>query len=249
METVPILEWAVKKDNDWKPKYYLGLIYWYSNNLSKAKELFQQCAMLPEYAPFYASRAALPNSDEEKEKDLEHAIQLDKDQWRYYKLLTENEILQKKYEQALSIVERYYKGHPENYIIGMLYAKTLMLNKKYKEADALLTKLQIIPFEGATDGRELYREAKLMQAVQEIKNKNYKGSLKFIDASKLWPMNLGVGKPYDEDIDERLENWLAYQNFIHLKNETAAQQMLDKIISFDKTKSEARINFVAANNL
>ena len=113
VETAPILEWALKKDNDWKPKYYLGLIYWHSNNLTKAKELFQQCGMEPGYAPFYAARASLPGSnEEEKETDLQHAIQLDKEQWRYYKLLAEHEILQKKYEQALAIAEQYYHGHP-----------------------------------------------------------------------------------------------------------------------------------------
>ena len=59
----------------------------------------------------------------------------------------------------------FYRGHPNDYIMGMLYAKTLLLNKKFKESDAMLTKLNIIPFEGATEGRELYREAKLMQAI------------------------------------------------------------------------------------
>ena len=94
--------------------------------------------------------------------------------------------------------------------MGMVYAKTLLLNKRYKESDALLTRLNIIPFEGATDGRELYREAKLMQAIQEMQKKNYKKALQFISASKLWPLNLGVGKPYDEDIDMRLEDWMSY---------------------------------------
>ena len=120
---------------------------------------------------FLCRKSFLPGiSKEQKETDLQHAIQLDKEQWRYHKLLAEHEILQKKYEQALTIAEQYYHSHPQDYIIGMLYAKTLLLNKKYKESDALLTRIQIIPFEGATDGRELYREAKLMQAVQEIKN-------------------------------------------------------------------------------
>ena len=106
--------------------------------------------------------------------------------------------------------------------MGMLYAKTLLLNKKYAAADAFLTKLEILPFEGATAGRQLYHEAKLMQAVTEMKNKQYKKALQFIADAKLWPENLGVGKPYDENIDERLENWLNYQCYTSLgDNETA----------------------------
>ena len=46
-----------------------------------------------------------------------------------------------------------------NYIMGMLYAKTLLLSKNFAAADALLTKLQILPFEGATDGRCLHKLA------------------------------------------------------------------------------------------
>ena len=111
----------------------------------------------------------------------------------------------------------------------MLYARTLLLNKKYKESDALLTRIQIIPFEGATDGRELYREAKLMQAVQEIKNKNYKKALQFINASKSWPLNLGVGKPYDEDIDLRLEEWMNYICYAKTGRTSQAQASLEKI--------------------
>ena len=230
-ETAPVMEWAVKKDNDWKPKYYLGLIYWHSNNLTRAKELFQQCGTEPGYAPFYAARASMPDiSNEQKESDLQHAIQLDKEQWRYHKLLAEHEILQKKYEQAQTIAEQYYHSHPHDFIIGMLYAKTLLLNKKYKETDALLTSIQIIPFEGATDGRELYREAKLMQAVQEIKNKNYKKALQFINASKSWPVNLGVGKPYDEDIDLRLEEWMSFLCYQKTGNTRQAQVSLQNII-------------------
>ena len=63
--------------------------------------------------------------------------------------------------KALPLVETYYKQHPENYIMGMLYAKTLLLNQKYRESDAVLSRLEIIPFEGATEGRQMYREAKL----------------------------------------------------------------------------------------
>src|SRR6185503_13040941 len=106
----------------------------------------------------------------------------------------------------LSLIENYSKQHPENYITGMLYAKSLLLNQRYKESDAVLSKLNIIPFEGATEGRQLYREVKLMEAIDAMRNKDYKKALQFISESRLWPENLGEGKPYDADIDERLKN-------------------------------------------
>ena len=74
-------------------------------------------------------------------------------------------------------------------------------------------------FEGATEGRQLYREAKLMQAIDAMKIGNYKKALQVINEATQWPENLGEGKPYDADIDERLENWMAfvsYENLFHL---------------------------------
>lgn len=229
--SVPVMEWAIQKDGGWKPKYYLGLIYWHKNNLAKANDLFQQCGTEPDFPPFYAGRANLvdESNGEQKITDLQYAIKLDKEQWRYYKLLTEYYIHQKKYDQALLVAEPFYRRHPNDYIMGMLYAKTLLLNKRFKESDALLTKLNIIPFEGATEGRELYREAKLMQAVQEIQKKNYSKALQFIEASKLWPLNLGVGKPYDEDIDMKLEDWMSYLIYDKTGKKDMAKTYLQKI--------------------
>ncbi|HKO79849.1 MAG TPA: hypothetical protein VJU78_05610, partial [Chitinophagaceae bacterium] len=201
------------------------------NDLVKANDLFQQCGTEPDFAPFYAGRANLMDESkgEQKIADLQRAIQLDKEQWRYPKLLTEQYIQQKKYDQALSVVEPFYRGHSTDYIMGMLYAKTLLLNKRYKESDAALTKLNIIPFEGATEGRELYREAKLMQAIQEMQKKNYKKALQFISDSKLWPLNLGAGKPYDEDIDTRLEDWMSYLVYEKTKKTDLAKASLERI--------------------
>jgi tetratricopeptide (TPR) repeat protein len=230
-ETAPVLEWAIQNSNSWKHKYYLGLLHWHLNNLDKARELFQQCGNEPDFAAFFAGRANLTDDTkgEQKIADLQRAIQMDKDQWRHHKLLTETYINQKKYDQALLVVEPFYRSHPNDYIMGMLYAKTLLLNKKFKESDALLTKLNIIPFEGATDGRELYREAKLMQAISEIQKKNYSNALKFINASKIWPVNLGAGKPYDDDIDMRLEDWMSLLVYEKTKKTDMVKATLEKI--------------------
>jgi len=123
----------------------------------------------------------------------------------------------------------------------MLYAKTLVLNKQYNTADALLKTIQILPNEGATEGRQLYREDQLMLALEAMEKKQYKKALQYIDASRQWPENLGVGKPYSEDIDERVENWLAYENYKRLGNEQSARLMLDKILAFEAHDENGRV--------
>ncbi|WP_348811376.1 DUF5107 domain-containing protein [Flavobacterium maritimum] len=249
-ETANVLEKLIPTNGQWQLKYHLALIEWNRNNLAKAKELFRLCGTKPMDPAFYAARAALMKDNPESALiDLQQAIKLDKQGWRYPKLLTEHFIAQKQYDKALTIIEPFYKKHTDNYIMGMLYAKTLLLNKKYASADALLTQLKILPFEGATAGRQLYHEAKLMQAVMEMKKKQYKKALQFIAEAKLWPENLGAGKPYDENIDERMENWLNYLCYTSLDDKETATESLQKIVAFIPKVDNTVMNFLPANQL
>ena len=247
-ETGAVLEQLLKQQQDWILKYHLALIYKDRNRVAECKKLLQECGNESTFAPLYATRAAIFKDDTVQSlQDLQKALSLDK-HWRYYKLVGEYYITHNKPAEALSLVEPYYKSHPGNYIIGMLYAKTLLLNKKYKEVDVLLSKLNIIPFEGATDGRELYREAKLMQAIAAMNQHAYTKALTFINDARKWPENLGVGKPYDDDIDTRLEDWMQY--ICYTKNhakDTAA--LLQKIIAFMPLVDNTVRNFLPANAL
>ena len=66
----------------------------------------------------------------------------------------------------------------------------------------------MLPNEGSYAGRAVYREANLYRAMEQLRSKNYKQVMKSVEASKEWPENLGVGKPYDNMIDSRLEDYL-----------------------------------------
>ena len=250
-ETAVILKYLTTQNDHWLLKYHLALIEWNNNNLAGAKELFAQIGDKPRYAPFYAARADLFMKDDSSKSlaDLNKAAQLDKSQWRYGQGLINYYLSHKEAEKALSFATEYYKLFPGNYIIGMLKVKALMVADEYDKANALLKAIHILPNEGATDGRRLYRETQLMLALQEMKKNNYKKALTYIGAAREWPQNLGVGKPYDEDIDVRLEDWLAYQNYIHLKNKVASKKMLDHIISFNKNEQGDENYFPSANNL
>ena len=58
-----------------------------------------------------------------------------------------------------------------------------------------------------------------------------------------------MGKPYESDIDERLEDWLAYESYLKSGNKTAAKQMLDKILLFDRTKNAYGRHISTVNHL
>ncbi|MCH5600356.1 DUF5107 domain-containing protein [Niabella ginsengisoli] len=243
-ETAAVLEQLLKQQSDWLLKYQLALIYKDRNRLQECKQLLKDCDNEPAFAPFYVERAEIFKDETTELPDLQRALALDKKQWRYHKLLAEYYIRHKQPSKALTIAEPFYKAHPERYIMGMLYAKTLLLNQKYEQADKILSTLNIIPFEGATEGRALYREAKLMQAVASLNSGNADKSKKLIAEARLWPETLGVGKPYEADIDARLEDWMEY-----LAGNKKQEQLLTRIKIFTPKVDNTVRNFVTSNAL
>ncbi|KAA9036286.1 DUF5107 domain-containing protein [Ginsengibacter hankyongi] len=250
-EDEEMLIWAKEQSNNWRAKYYLGLLYKDRNRINESQQLFMACGNEPAYAPFYAARSLLfaGFTTGQALTDLQKAIALDKDNWRYYKMLGEYYIDHKENEKATDVVGPFYKAHSGNYIIGILYAKILLLNKRYHECFDLLLHINILPFEGATIGRELYHEAGLMQAMDEMKSKNYKKALSYINDAKKWPQNLGAGKPYQENIDERLEDWMSYLCYEKAGQQKQAERSLQKIMEFNPKIENTVINFFPANEL
>ncbi len=250
-ETAAMLEQLPETQSNWFLKYQLALIYIDRNRIDESKKLLASCGNDPDFAPFYIIRSGISKGKDEAGAlaDLQKALSLDTAQWRYHKLLSEYYIEQEQYEKALSVAEPFYRAHPDKYIMGMLYARTLLLNKRYAEGDAVLSKLVIIPFEGATNGRELYREAKLMQAISQMQKKSYKKALSFVEASRQWPENLGVGKPYDEEIDLRMEDWLDYLSYKEMGQGEKASAALKRIIQFSPRVDNTVRNFIPANTL
>jgi lipopolysaccharide biosynthesis regulator YciM len=231
-ETAAVIEQLLQKQDNWLLKYHLALIYHDRTRIGEAKRLLLSCNDQPDFAPFYATRAAIFNDSAADfvQADLKKAFQLDSN-WRYRKLLAEFYVNHKNTGAALQLMQPYIQQHKDDYIMGMLYARILLMDKQYATADNLLTHLTIIPFEGATLSHELYRQAKLMESVTAYKNKNYKQSISFVQQARQWPENLGVGKPYDVDIDNRLEYWLTYLNYKAINKTSDANKMLDSIIN------------------
>lgn len=205
-ESAHVFSWATGVTNNWKTKYFLGLIYWNRNNLESARELFAACGNRVEYAPFYAARAELIT--ESALQDLQKAAELDPMQWRYGKMLIQYYIKEKMYSEASKVAQTYDKRIPNDFRLRLLLAKAYLLNKNYAACNDVLAKTRVLPYEGSTEGQALYREALLMQAIAKIKSKKYADALSMISKARLYPVNLGVGKPYDENIDSRIEFFL-----------------------------------------
>jgi len=133
---------------------------------------------------------------------------------------------------ALAVAADSARRFPANTGLAVLHEKALVLNGRYQEAAGLLSSLDLLPSEGVTDARTLWHEAHLMLAAERIRAKAFDQALPLIEAARQWPEQLGSGKPYPEEVDERLEDWLVYQCHVGLRDPDAARRTLAKILAF-----------------
>ena len=239
-ETMTALDWAASVSNDWKIKYYQGLVYWANQRKDKALELFGQCDH-SSYGPFYLSRAKLKQQLPSKSKapfldDLLKAERLDMT-WRTGLALLNAYTDEGNWTKVVQTGEKYIKKYPENYYIGLKLAKGYCEAGQYANCIQLLDRLYVLPNEGAYAGRSVYRAANLYQAMDYLKKGDYKRSEKFLETSMQWPENLGVGKPYDDQIDSRLEDYI-HSKIYAKKGDTGKAGILLKKVADCNPKSQ-----------
>lgn len=228
------LEWAKMIRPDWKISYYEGLIYWANQDKAKALALFEGCSEA-NYAPFYLSRASLKEG-ESRLRDLLKAEQIEMS-WRTGFTLINYYISNNQWQQAVEIGKKYIKKYPSNYYIGLKYAKALCETGQYQPCISLLSRIQVLPNEGSYAGRAVYREANLYRAMEQLRSKNYKQVMKSVEASKEWPENLGVGKPYDNMIDSRLEDYLEAKAAAGQGDGQKASALLSAVVGYQTSHS------------
>jgi hypothetical protein len=210
-EMVPVLQAATRATGaaNWKPRYYLALTLWGLGRTTEADSLLSGLGSEPDFAPFYAARAASPGrSPSDARRDLERAAALDAAEWRYGKLLVNGALSSGDTSYAVAVARRYHARFPANEILGLTFVKALVAAERYAEADSALAPLDVLPQEGASEAHALYREAKLMLAVDAMAARRWKDAATLVAAAREWPERLGEGKPYQADVDERLEDWL-----------------------------------------
>jgi len=134
-------------------------------------------------------------------------------------------------EVQKALAKKSFKENPERSVLGLNYAIALLNLGEYKKCVAFLESFELIPFEGATMGRNVYHDAAVRAAFEEMKKKKYKTAITYAEKALLWPVNLGSGKPYDPD--ERIENYiLAYCNE-ELGREEDADKFYSRVLDYE----------------
>ena len=236
-ESKEVFEWAMRKSADWKPVYYMALLQGSANNTAESRVLLEKLGDRPDFAPFYSLRAQMALDDTDKERDLKKALSLAPTEWRYNHQLTNYYVGEKKYVEALQIIKPFHAANKNHFPTASLYMRTLTYNRQYEEAEKILNTIHILPFEGERGGRLIYREIKLMLATQALAKGNTKDAGKKVSEAYEWPRRLGVGKPFDNMIDTRLEDWISAMIAVKTKNTTQKELYLKKI-----AQSSQRVN-------
>lgn len=232
-EMIAALEWATAHHKHWKFGYYLALNYWACARQEESAARLTALGEIPDYAPFYLTRAALPARDSHAVlADLLRANQLDPDDWRTGYLLIQQYEYMGNDSSALRTSAAYHTQFPENSSLTLLYARQLISAHRYDDCIGLLKHTTVLPFEGADQGREIYWEALIRHAMQLFGQKKYTRALAKINASREWPEHLGVGKPLDDGLDERMEDWLAYQTCLKLGMTAEANRYLTNVLDY-----------------
>jgi hypothetical protein len=224
IESLKVFEWAEKHSTTWQPKYYLALLRWFEGDMNRAAELLKSCGDQPRFAPFYGARAQVIPAN--AITDIQRAAALDPGQWRYGYMMAQLYLSQGNYSAAEKIAGEYGSRFAGNSSLIKLHAQTLISTGRYGSAVELLMSSSLLPAEGVKKAHTLYREAYLMEAVRSMGAGSYRDALKQIEMAGEWPENLGVGKPYPKDIDDRIENWLSLECYRHLGMKEEADRTL-----------------------
>lgn len=233
-ETITVLQWASKQENNWKTKYYLALILWSKGRSDEALKLMNAVGNNPGYAPFYLTRAKLRGDDNALENlaDLKYALKLDKGQWRTYMTLGNWYMSNDRMEKALNILDIGHKRFENNFYLDVKYASALLKSGNYKKSFELLNKTHLLPSEGARRAYYIFEQALIRLAMQNIEQEKFESALQHLKLSQTYPLHLGVGRPPHPD--ERVQHYLA-AHIYRLQNKTAlADSLYRKILTYSK---------------
>jgi tetratricopeptide (TPR) repeat protein len=229
-ESIPVFQWAAtEQPNDWKPKYYLGLIYWGMQRDEDALKMWTECGEQPDYAPAFISRAILEQAanPQKAQADFERAFILDKEDWRTWYYLADYYLQVGMNDKALKLAIAASRQFPKEDALRILLARAYLNSGKYEDCYAVLAKASVLPFEGQSDVQQLWVESLVTQALADMKKGGYLAAIGRLEASREYPERLGTGKPGDPDY--RIQDYLESICYEKLKMTSRADEARAKI--------------------
>ncbi|GLR15856.1 DUF5107 domain-containing protein [Portibacter lacus] len=240
-ESIEVFEWVKDQSENWKSDYYLALNYYAVGKNELGDQLMQACENIPDSPVFYRFRGQMlkNGSIDARIGDYDSALALEGNDWKqreeHIQLLLEAGEL----EKAKLMSEKTYQMFPKNYNTGLIYAKSLLSSKEYERSIEVLQNIVVLPSELARSSRHTYYRAHVFLAEELIGNEKYDKAIQILERSKLWPENLGVGKPYI--VDERLQDYLIGLSYEKLGKKDKADSSYKRIVSLSEKEATTKI--------
>ncbi len=231
-ETLPVIEWAIQQSDNWKFGYYLAQNYLAVGQFEKGKSLLKALGDRPDSDIFYRFRARMTRDDAASaSKDLTYALELQPRDWKVWEESIQFHIKNTDYNKAYGLSKKAYSKFPKNYNIGLAHAKALLNTGRFEKVLSVLKNIHVLPYEHASESRDIYERAHTVVAKSYLEKKNYQKAIQILEKAKEWPENM-VGKPYNPD--ERAQNYLLA---LALKETGAAEEsknLLNEIVEFSQ---------------
>jgi Tfp pilus assembly protein PilF len=210
-ETLQMLQQAREKRAHWKLDYYLALNLMAFNETEEPAKLMNEIDEKADEATFYLNRALLLEKIGGKDPlaDLKKAWEMDPSQWRHWQHLARYQAENGQEQEALSLLKKATRTFSGSYVLEMDYIRVLNSLGQYKKAMDLLDKINVLPYEGAGEGRALFETVYLNAALEDMQGRRWKSAQAKLEKSLEWPENLGVGKPFSTN--ETMQNYLLGQ--------------------------------------
>jgi Tfp pilus assembly protein PilF len=231
-ESIPVFEWlGSARPGDWKPKYYLGLIFWGKGRIDEARDLFDRCGNA-DFSPFFIARAYLEKENDPRRAlaDYRRACEIEGNNWRTWHALVSYLLDAGRASEALPSSQKAAALFPREVQARVDLARTLLSLSRNEEAAAALGAIQSLPYEGASDIHALYVEAHVAAALDRMAGREWPGAVEHLEASKLYPENLGTGAPFAPDV--RLQDYLESLCEEKLGNPSKAEALMKAVLDY-----------------
>jgi len=239
-EEIPLYEWVASvRPDDWKPKYYLGLILWSKGRVEEARRLFAQCENA-DFAPLFLARAQLDLKADPAlaRADYERAVRLDPAAWRNRHALFEFLTRQGRAEDSYAAAREAASAFPKETPILVDLVKAAMATGRYDEAAAVLDTAEALPFEGASEIHSLFARTHLALGLKAMRQADWAGAVRELERSKEYPEKLGTGKPFEPD--DRLADYLIALAHGRLGERDKEQKAVQAVADYTLAHPESR---------
>jgi tetratricopeptide (TPR) repeat protein len=230
-ETIPVLEWAVSRNEHWFWRYLLSLNLWARDRKEEATSYFETIGNEADFAPMYVSRGLLLQRTRGRnpEPDLRQAILVGGQNRIIHIHLIRYLQAQGLWHEALEAGEIARARFQPDFDLDLLHVRSLNNLERPAEALAMLNSTHVLPSENAGSSHRLYEQAHTLAALAALETGKLDLAASHLGSAREWPGHLGQGRPYEPE--ERLVLFLLGRIAQHQGDQVRAETAFSSVIT------------------